>query len=227
MLCHKNYNFKQEDLTFLLQVYHDFELAKVCVNNLRTHYPNSRLVIISDGDPDPRIKQLASDRHGEYIAGEWLYGIESGGKMIQRMLSTFLSSPSQYLLKIDSDTTISRPFGYFPGKDCIFGTRQRSKLTFSIQGGFVGFTLNSAKKLLNSNIFLSNELSNYKETWAKNNKDLILAVKETKRIRFEWVLAFAAKKLSIPQLDFKEVCSKWKHPVRNTNLRYAATHPNK
>ena len=52
-------NYSDDDLTFFSLVYQDYEATVECLKDLRTHYPNSRIVLRSDGDQDPRVPVLA------------------------------------------------------------------------------------------------------------------------------------------------------------------------
>ena len=71
--------------------------------------------MISDGDNDPRYERLSKRFNTDFISGERLYPVENGGRMLQRMLDTFLEQPSSYLMKLDTDTRIHRRFRFMPG----------------------------------------------------------------------------------------------------------------
>ncbi|MEJ7711478.1 MAG: hypothetical protein WKF84_16830 [Pyrinomonadaceae bacterium] len=151
--------YDDEDLTFYVQIYKDYLYAEACLRHLRRHYRRSRVIIISDGDDDPRYEQLAERYQADYTAGEALYPVENGGKMIQRMLDAFLTKPSSYFIKIDTDTRVHRRFRYLPKGRCVFGTlewetsRGQAKLDFpNVQGGCTGFTLESAREIAESKL---------------------------------------------------------------------------
>jgi len=58
------------DLVFYLQMYHDIDLAKWCLDNIRRHYPDSRLMLVSDGDPNPEYPVMA-ESFGAGSAAIW------------------------------------------------------------------------------------------------------------------------------------------------------------
>src|SRR5262245_28570556 len=117
-------DYRDDDLTFFALAYNDYDAAAECLGDLRTHYAASRVILRSDGDPDPRFPALAR-RHRVDFRGELrLFGIENGGAVIERMLVLFLERPTRYLLKIDPDTVIHRRFQYLPVRSGVFGTLQ-------------------------------------------------------------------------------------------------------
>ena len=71
----------QTDLTFYLNVYYDVDLLLECLTQFRTVYPQSRLILRADGDPNPAIAEIAQEYNGEYHYGERLFIIEKGGQI--------------------------------------------------------------------------------------------------------------------------------------------------
>ena len=63
-------NYSDADLTFYMQVYHDYELAEWSLSRVRAFFPSSRIVVISDGDKDERYRNFISKFNAEYIEGE-------------------------------------------------------------------------------------------------------------------------------------------------------------
>ena len=117
-----NYRPTDRDLTFYLQVYRDRREAKWCLTHLRQHYPDAQLLMVSDGDTDPAWQRLADRFSARYVPGQRLYKTEYGGQMIQRMLDLFAESPTNYLIKIDTDTWVHRRLRYLPSGCKVFGT---------------------------------------------------------------------------------------------------------
>src|SRR5688500_18563009 len=94
-------NYCDEDLTFFALTYKNYDATADCLSDLRKHYPESRVILRSDGDPDPRFPLLARRYNTEFRSESRLFRIENGGAVIERMLEIFLEKPTRYLLKID------------------------------------------------------------------------------------------------------------------------------
>lgn len=221
------------DLTFHLQVYRDYDYAAASLKHLRRIYPASRVIITSDGDDDPRYPALAARYQAEYTVGAKLYPIENGGKMVQRMLDAFLARPSKYLFKIDTDTRIHRRFRYLPQGRCIFGTlewetlRGQFKLGYpNVQGGCVGFTLETAREMAESQLLLSEDLLDYRRTYA-DNPDTVYRAEKKGIISTDFVTRYACMRLGIESVSFDEVFSIYRGDIPLNGKGYAVTHPHK
>ena len=73
--------------------------------------------------------------------------------MIKRMFEAFLRKPSRYFFSMDSDTEIHRRFKFLPDKD-FFGSWSCKEYN-SLQGGFIGYSLDAVRKIIDSKIFLN------------------------------------------------------------------------
>jgi len=210
-----------------MQVYKDYDLALCALKRVRHFYPNSRLIVISDGDPDPRYKNFVTLFNAEYIEGDHLSGIQNGGRLLHRWLEHYVFRPSPYFIRIDTDTRIDRRFHYLPipiGCD-IFGNPQAPK---SVQGGCIIFSSKAAKKLYDSRIFMSEELKDYSSTWGSLlPRNLLKERVDQGIIATDWILAWACTKLDINIVNFSEIHSRWKEEIPNPDKRYAVVHPDK
>jgi hypothetical protein len=215
-----NTSYKDTDITFYMQVFHDFDRAAWAVMHLKKHFPNSRLIIMSDGDVDSRYFRLSPEA---YI-GNRLYPLEFGGKLIHRMLALYFHFPTKYLFKIDTDTGFHRRFRYLPSQDGYFGALQTRGTITAVQGGCAGFSHGAAEKLFSSGILLSNELIGHLSAWATESHCSRIA-KKTGMIRTDWLTAYCIQQLGIKIFNFGEVRSSWIGPIINLGLRYAVTHP--
>lgn len=227
------YVISDNDITFFLQVYHDYNDACRCVEQLRLHYQTSRVIIISDGDDDPRYRQLSQRFNAEYTAGERLYTVQNGGKMLQRMLNAFLERPCSYLIKIDTDTLVHRRFRYMPAGPAVFGalewetSKSKTKLDFpNVQGGCLGFTLESAKQIADSGLLLSESMVDYRATYA-DNPDIIIRAERVGMISADFVIRYACRQLAIPTVQFDEVYSIYRGTIPPGGGGFAVTHPHK
>ena len=220
-------NYCDDDLTFFALTYKNYDAAAECLQDLRKHYPASRVILRSDGDPDPRFPSLAKRNNVDFRDEMRLFGIENGGAIIERMLVLFLERATRYLFKIDPDTVIHRRFKYLPIRNGIFGTLQLERETPSIQGGCLGITRDAAETILQSEKLRDSRLrepvkfindSPYFFRMADRAKRCGLA-------SFDWILPWIASELEIPIYKFDEVNSGWKQPPPNPGQRYAVTHP--
>lgn len=220
-------NYSDDDLTFFALVYQDYDAAAACLKDLRKHYPSSRVILRSDGDPDPRFPLLASSHKVDFHGELRLFGIENGGVVIERMLELFLERPTRYLFKIDPDTVIHRRFKYLPLRSGVFGTLQCEEETLSVQGGCMGFSWDSADQILQSRMLRDARL---KEP-AKFINDSPYFFRMADRANrcglasFDWIVPWVASELGIPLYRFNEVNCGWQQPPPNSEGRYAVSHP--
>ena len=221
------YDPADDDITFSIGCYKDYEMAEWCISELRKHYPSCFVHLISDGDDDIRYYDLVLKYRVTYIIGERLYPAQNGGALIHRILSHWAEVPTKYLIKIDTDTHVHRRFDSLPDEDCLFGSLQSGRnFGQSLQGGCLGMTRNAAYDLWYSEFFLDEKLKDYKATWAKN-QTLIDRAEIQGLIGFEWVMAYVLKEsgLPYPMIEEPEIRSEWRKPVENKDLKYAVTHP--
>jgi len=223
-------DYADEDIVFYLQVYQDYALAEWCLGNLKRHYRGSRVILLSDGDDDPRFEELAGNHPKvEYVCGQRLFPMTHGGAMLHRMLEHFFRKPAAYLISIDTDAGFHRRFEYLPTRVGLFGTRQRLSLPDggyqeSIQGGFIGYTLSAAGRLFETRVFLAPELLDSRQTWGRSHW-VQERIARTGLVSKDWIVGHCAKELRLPMYTFGEVKSTWNNYVPNDDRRYAVTHP--
>lgn len=219
--------FEDADLTFFALVYRDYGDAVECLRDLRRHYPTSRVVLRSDGDPDPRFPALAARHDVDFREESRLFGVENGGAVIERMLDLFLERPTPYLIKVDPDTAIHRRFRSLPDCRGLFGTPQVGEGTRSIQGGCLGFAREAAERILNSGMLRDDRLRRPAEFVADSPYFVRMAHRAGRcgLASFDWIVAWVATELGIPMDRFDEVNSGWRMPPPNPGGRYAVTHP--
>ena len=223
-------NYSDRDITFFMGLYHDRERADGALARLREHFPEARLIVRSDGDEDPKNRELAQRHSAEYYQEDRLYPIEHGASMIIRILELYLENLTPYLLKIDTDTAIYRRFRFLPEQSGTFGSLQRIKPgAISIQGGFTGFSEDAARAMLNSGVLKDPRL---KDPWSHRDESVYFDRMGRRANRmglcsFDWIIGWAATELQIPIIDFSEVHCRWlpQNNVKNEDLAFAATHP--
>lgn len=218
-------SFTDGDLTFYLQVYRDLARAHWCLTHLRRHYPASRVIVCSDGDPSPCFARLVDEFRVEYHVGQRMYPLRFGGRMLERMLLLW-GMETDYLFSIDPDTKIERRFRWLPSDDlAVFGDCEPT------QGGCQGFTRNAGSRLVDSGVLHDPILTRPAESWAvlpdgRVLDDMLESITHNGLVRTDWIIAWCCRRLSIPQLIFPEVYSRWREPVPD-GLDVAVTHPHK
>ncbi|MEM9418890.1 MAG: hypothetical protein AAGA25_07570 [Planctomycetota bacterium] len=228
-------DYTDADLTFFMQVHRDVRQANWALSHLRTHFPGARLLLVSDNDNDPRWPGVANRFGGAYFAGEYLYGTESGGLIIQRMLDRYMLSPTPYLFKLDTDTKTNRRFQTLPTGRCVFGTLEYETFAKriplkglpSVQGGFVGYTRQAAEDIWRSGVLRSEALvKDYAGTYADTPE--IAARADEGMVSTDFLVRYACKKLAIECRDYGEVRSLYRGWVATrTPDEFAFTHPHK
>lgn len=213
-------------IAIYIQLYHDGELAEHAIVHIRTSYPQARILLQSDGDDNPAYHDLALRYGCSYFMGKRLYGRESGGKMLQRMLNDYLCGGGDWMIKIDTDTRIDRPFRVLSSDRAVYGHPLKQGPP---QGGCVIIPRAVAAELRDSRIFLDNRLCDAEASWGKIMKDSFLheQLSRTDRIGFEWTLFWACEELGIPVLRHPEIHATWKQGDLNTDRHYAIVHPDK
>jgi hypothetical protein len=220
-------NYCDEDLTFFLLVYKNYEATAECLADLRKHYPRSRVILRSDGDPDPRFPILAKRHKVDFRGESRIFNIENGGAVIERMLVIFFEKPTRYLFKIDPDTVIHRRFRRLPVLSGLFGRLQCEQETPSVQGGCMGFTRDAAEQILQSQMLRDSRLREP----AKFIDDSPYFYRMAHRAgrcglaSFDWMIPWIASELGIAMYSFDEVNSGWQQAPPNPEQRYAVTHP--
>lgn len=223
-------DYSDEDLTFFMVVFRNFELAAATLQELRDHFPGSRVVVRSDGDPDPRYSVLNSRYELDYRSEERLFPARHGAAAVQRMFEIYLEQPTDYLFKIDPDTEIHRRFRYLPAESSMFGTVQGAPDYLSIQGGCLGFTRDAAERMVNSRLLLllNRILRDKRADWPSHLARFAKRARETGLASFDWSLGWVADEIGIPLIDFLEVYCTYGRvvsvPVEEKDT-YAVTHP--
>lgn len=220
-------DYGDDDLTFFALTYQNYDAAAECLEDLRKHYPASRVVLRSDGDPDPRLPILARRHNVDFREELRLFGIENGGAVIERMLVLFLEKPTRYLFKIDPDTVIHRRFQYLPVRSGLFGTLQTEAETPSIQGGCLGMTRDAAEQILQSELLRDSRLKE-PARFVNDSPYFFRMAHRANRCglaSFDWILPWIACELGIAIYPFDEVNSGWQQAPPNPNQRYAVSHP--
>jgi hypothetical protein len=188
--------------------------------------------LVTDGDPDPRFEPLALAHGARLVRGERLYLLRHGGAIVQRMLELWARAPTPWLLRIDTDTLVRRPFQRLPRGLAAFGTLERRTQTHRepldpplVHGGCLGLTAAAAERLLASRVFRSPALADPLSTWADCRDARERA--SGGRVSFDFLVRWGCRQAGIPAVSHPEVRSVWRGLVLDPRGRYAVTHPHK
>jgi len=202
--------FTDSDLVFHMEVYKGyFDITRWCLGRIRSCYPTARIVLVSDGDPDPRYKEFLSFGI-ELEYGEHLYSGELSGPLWIRRFENYLRKPAKYLIRTDSDVGFYRRFHQLPQSKCIFGTPCGE----FIQGGILGITHDAILGIMSSGLLKESRMRGFSHeangVWMASD---------------DAALGWVARVLGIPMVSHPEFHSTWQLPVPNYALRYAVMHP--
>lgn len=205
---------KGAKISFYVEAWKNAELTRACVGYARVAYPEARIALFSDGDPDPAYRTIGEEHSAEVIYGERLWVMEKAGPLWKRRFKHFMCDQTEYLFKIDTDTGIYRPFLMLPKDDAIFGTIWAHEPIPFITGGFIGMPRSIAARILSSGLLDDDFLKDY------NNPDATPPMNTEDR-----ALGAIAQRLGIKLLDHPEVRSLWKQRTPNPSGDFAVIHP--
>ena len=220
-------SYVDQDLCWFMAVHRDARQAVRCLGELRACYPDARVIVRSDGDRDPLLSTFP-DRFGvELHLEDRLLPVEHGGAAVKRMLVLFEERPTDHLVKIDPDSVVQRRFHRLPAGESIFGTLQGRMPEVSIQGGGLGITRGSVRRILESGLLDEPALRHPDRRRGESRYWDVLAARADRcgLASFDWTLGWIASELSIALVEFDEINSRWEEETDNTDGRYALTHP--
>jgi glycosyltransferase involved in cell wall biosynthesis len=157
-------------LSFVITTYKDFDKLDRLVTSLSRHnYLTYPISVLSDGDSDPRIKELC-DAHGlKYFLYENAHSLSSGFKFWRNVFEVYKQTPTEYMIKLDADVVAQKPFDLELDsfRDFMFGTiiSSASGLQF-IQNGVRGFHSRVINYICDSEYF--NQDSFFEESYKKD-----------------------------------------------------------
>lgn len=215
--------YTDNDITFYLVVYKDYDRACWCLNRLRRHYPLARVVIDVDGDADRRWMSLRKQFDVELRYGKRLFLLKYGGALVSRMLQHHATDPQnrRWFFRIDTDTDIRRRFAYLPPHD-YFGHYYPWR-NF-VQGGCVGMTRNVCDRILHSRCLENPEIATKPIIWQERKETASGRVGRYGLVSLDWVLNWAMQQIGVVGKDFAEVRSTWKTPIPD-DVDCAVAHP--
>lgn len=216
-------DYTDDDLTFYLVVYRDFDRAVWCLDKLRAQYPVSRVVIDVDGDDDPAWAILRDSHQAEVTYGDRLFAAHRGGALLKRMLSHHSSDPARrrWMFRIDTDTETRRRFRYLSPHD-YFGAYKPDQ--DFVQGGCTGLTRHACEAILASELLDNPKLGTDHSIWYQCQTTVDLRVRNYGLISLDWMLNWVMGRVGIQGKPFDEVASRWRRPIP-TSRDCAMAHP--
>ena len=214
-----------KELCFTLSVTDERDLVEDRLRRIERIYPAARVVLIPDGRKAGRRSWPTGRDVVVRPSTRALYAVESGGRVVQAHLESFLETDARWWFKVDPDSVLHRGFRELPDGICFFGTVQGGNPGPSLQGGCIGGTRTAAELLAGSGLLLSPALRAPEYSWARGNP-ILLERAHRGLVSFDFVHAWACRALGIPLVVHPEIRSEWKQPPPDSD-RYAITHPHK
>jgi hypothetical protein len=199
---------------WFIQTYRDLFRLRKTLAGLRKLYPESQVLVVSDGDPDPEIEQLCNRHSVEFTLRSRLYGVEHGGELVQKILEAFLITDADVLIKIDPDTHVRRRFSLMPARtdSAIYGTVESagagSNRITSIQGGCIVIPRQAAILLTSSSLLKSDRLKPPALEWAV--AEVSLARAASGLTSSDQTLGWACRELGLLCKEHPEVFSRYR-----------------
>ena len=218
----------QVSILWYIQTYRDLPRLRKALARVRASYPESQILVVSDGDPDPAIRETSDQYAAEYSLQPRLYGVEHGGELVQRILNAFLDTGAEVLLKIDPDTNVRRRFTVMPAptERAVYGTVQSIGSTHvSIQGGCMIVPRQAATLLVSSALLLSDRLKPPALEWAVDATAKARA--RSGLSSSDQTLGWACRELCLSCRNHPEVFSRYRPSLMDTvtQRRVAVYHP--
>jgi hypothetical protein len=216
---------------WFIQTYRDVSRLRRTLARLRTLYPESQVLVVSDGDADPAIAQACRSHSVKFALRARLMGVEQGGEPVQKMLEAFLMTDADILIKIDPDTNIRRRFSRMPAStdSSLYGTVQssgpESNNILSIQGGCIIIPRQAAMLLVDSSLLESERLKPPALEWAVNKLSIDRATSGL--TSHDWTLGWSCRELDLLSKTHPEVFSNYRPRLIDTmrKRRAAVAHP--
>lgn len=222
------------DVAWCIQLYQSNPAR--CLQHLRTHYPESRVVLLVDGDATnlARYAELAAEYRAELVSGEHLMAFSTSHLYVERMLQQALCGTERFYFRIDPDTRIWRRFRWLPDLACAFGTLETISTAFqdriahppNVQGGCIGLTREAIEGVLDAGVLSYQRcVLDARTGWLRCADCEHIAGRGS--MLDDFVLSWAVDAAGFPVLQHPEIASYWRDAVHNTDLRFAVTHPHK
>ena len=130
-------------LSFIITTHQDLPKLEHLAISLRAHYPTEIVSVLSDGDDDPKIKELCEKHNFQYFLYPNSYKLEHGFRFWRNVFEVFAKNPTDYFIKLDTDVEVRGRLSedLSPYRYTMFGSlvRTRGNIKF-VQNGIRGFS---------------------------------------------------------------------------------------
>ncbi|HEY9616692.1 MAG TPA: hypothetical protein V6C64_07625 [Microcoleaceae cyanobacterium] len=217
-------------LCFLVHTYQDEPQAKRLLAQIREFYPDSDLVLITDGEPDAAadVDTFCDANQVQLVVGDRLKLMEFGSDWVERMFLVYLElSLAPTLIKLDADAIMHRAFVSVPAL-AWFGTLTNSFFRPSCRGGCVGFSRVAIERALASGMFGNERYTRLPFGYRRYSDELRFADEVAND---EWVLsadgvvADVMFRLGIAPKPWTENNIQFRKPLPDNLLPFSVTHP--
>lgn len=218
------------EFAFLFHVYRDQMLALRLISQLRQFYPEIEILCIADGVNDTEFGAIAQIHQVQYAIGEHLKKSSAGGKWCIRMFRHFLdNSSATYLIKLDPDAFMHRPFRSIPAHLDLFGAVQNDQGLSIVRGGCMGMRRSAIEAILNSGL-LESEKYKFSQIYGYRRFNYFRHPHEPINNQMiaccDRILADVAQHLNLRIGHWSEVNIQFREkPPPNLDLQWAVTHP--
>jgi hypothetical protein len=199
---------------FTMSVADEWDLVDDRIKRLRIAYRDCKIVLFPE-----HCGVWPRDVEARPI--ERLYGIASGGLIVERHLEAFIASGCAWWIKVDPDTVAWRPLHHLPEDRCFFGSIQSVGTEPSLHSGCIGGTRAAAAAVLESGALRSPLLLDPAASWAAGTP-----TGEPARIDFGLVHAWACREAGVELRNHPEIRAERREPPADA-WRWALTHPHK
>jgi hypothetical protein len=172
---------------------------RACLSAVRRCYPDSPLIVVSDGIDQPEYAIVATEFGARLLVGERLKICSKGALFFERFFREALRENGNLIFKIDVDTRFWRPLRMVPDSH-FYGTISDAETDNEhIQGGCMAFSREFAEKAISSGILRNSEfrsangwlLGKASREWLRRQPDDFLAedclaIHLARRLGFTW-----------------------------------------
>lgn len=138
---------------FFIGVYKDQNVARQCIANIKYHYPNEKIVSISDGTHDSTYEAFCEQVGVDYRIGQRLKTPGYRGAWTERFLHLLEETNDEYVVKIDPDTVVSARVEW-PDAEVFSSFRYYPNGRRILAGPLIGFSRLAAKHIIESGFML-------------------------------------------------------------------------
>lgn len=219
-------------INFVVNVYRDERYARPLLEQVKKFYPGSVVLVIADGhEPSVEFTSWVIAQRFHYVHGDRLKRRAYGGAWVERFLRLGTTGHPDWLIKLDADAMLHRPFRYMPPAGDIAGTlvtHSTNGLTL-VRGGCVAYSRDAIAKILNSQLLKDDLYKTAPRFCYRRYQDYVLPGEQVSGEAIaseDAIVADVAVKLGLTLVPWHEVHICWREdlPVAPADF-WACTHP--